>query len=519
MGNDTTAVVTVAKKTKERQAVSIGESKAYITPWQDVVSTQKFSRLFRDQFAHYSLDQLQLIAHWLDSHKRYKDHSIPIPYNAFVRSGLRDLYNDGGLQQLLDDGMLDRTDFSKENHECREYTAGCVLADLLTKEAFRIKIQRFLVSEDEKVVRFADGRLAGHRNHRRQTMTTLNKQAVNAMSPNLINHTVLSAQYERFKAQVQQTEEPRLKKRLELKLAGIYANMLAIKRQKHWLYEQWDGDEVVSYLPGYKGSIGGRLYEIGGGMQSMPREFKRAAYRGISNLANYDIRSCHLAIIAQYCRQEGCPLSILEDYVANPEAKKDWARRAFGSGDEKVSLWKECIISLIYGAALGRCDKSALFKNIVYWYADHMVSYTKEDIGRAYDNFYRVAVPFIEARKTWYRVLQEQIIPAHTHRRYKGKGDLYLTNACGAEVLLPDTMRDCELRTLSSFFCQGLESAFICHLTLLSERYGFKVRSIEHDGLIVTSKYKPMYQIPERAIEEARQQSGFSTAILEEKVL
>jgi hypothetical protein len=251
----------------------------------------------------------------------------------------------------------------------------------------------------------------------------------------------------------------------------------------------------------------------------MPREFKRAAYRGISNLANYDIRSCHLAIIAQLCRQEGSPLGILEEYVADPEAKKDWAHRAFGSGEDKVSLWKECIISLIYGAALGKCDKSALFKNIVYWYADHMTAYTKEDIGRAYDNFYRVALPFVEARQTWYAVLRDKVIPAHTHRRYKGKGDLYLSNACGAEVLLPDTIRDCELRTLSSFFCQGLEASFICHLTLLSKKYGFKVRRIEHDGLIVTSRSLPIYQIPARAIEEARQQSGFSTALLEEKPL
>ena len=78
--------------TKERKPTSLEESKAYILPWENVVSTQKFSRLFREKFGNYSLAQHHLIAHWIDSHKRYKEHSVPIPYNAFIKSGLKSLY-------------------------------------------------------------------------------------------------------------------------------------------------------------------------------------------------------------------------------------------------------------------------------------------------------------------------------------------------------------------------------------------------------------------------------------------
>jgi hypothetical protein len=148
-----------------------------------------------------------------------------------------------------------------------------------------------------------------------------------------------------------------------------------------------------------------------------------------------------------------------------------------------------------------------------------MDTYTETDICRAYDNFYRVALPFIQARQTWYQLLRENIIPAHTHRRYKGNSETYLKNACSAEVLLPDKMGDAELRKLSAFFCQGLESAFIGHLICLSDEYDFKVRSIEHDGLIVTSKMRPFFQVDDKTIEKARQLSGFYEAILEEKSL
>ena len=376
-----------------------------------------------------------------------------------------------------------------------------------------------MTSEDEKIVRLVDGKLSGHRKHQRQdafgnSIPVLNKKVLSILKPNLINISTLDGQYEHFKRQIAQTENPRRRKRMELKLAGIQSNILTIKRQKHWLRENWYSGEMefMSYIAAYRGSFAGRLYEIGGGMQSIPREFKRAAYFGINNLANYDLRAAHISIIAQYCREAGHPLPILEEYVKNSKAKKDWAKKA--GLDDRVDLWKECLISLIYGAALGKCKKSSIFKKVWYWYDDNDLPYTEQDIVTTYENFVKTAAPFIEARKVWLGVLKDKIIPSHTHKK---AGQKILRNQCGAEIALPEQLTPSKLRTLSAFFCQGMESAFICHLALLGNEQLFDVRSLEHDGLIVSFKWNVIDFIPTQAIEKAKDNSGFYEAILEEK--
>ena len=58
-----------------------------------------------------------------------------------------------------------------------------------------------------------------------------------------------------------------------------------------------------------------------------------------------------------------------------------------------------------------------------------------------------------------------------------------------------------------------LESAFIYSIIESSTEYEFEVLSNEHDGLIVRG------EIPEVAVNRARQKSGFTSAVLEIKEL
>jgi hypothetical protein len=509
---------TVEKVSKDiKGKVYAADSKAYITELADTICTLKFSRMFREKFPLYSASHLQFIGHVLASYRKYKGQSVPIPRNAMTTSSLRWFYrthNKNGLKKVLADGILTRSDFSYYNHECREYSIGPVLDQLLEFESHRVKIQNILLKEDEKITRLNGGKSSGHRKHVRELMTTLNKQAVNAMFPNLINVNVLDAEYEAYKDRIKSVKDPILRKRMRLKLYNIYHNILSIKRQHKKIHNPDPGlfgSEIIGYVPAYKGSKYGRLYEIGGGMQAMPRYFKRTAYLDIKNLANYDIRSCHLSIIAQLCRQEGKPQTLLEEYISDPKSKNYWAQKA----GVVVDLWKECLIALMYGASFGATERSAIYQNILYWYIDNETSYTTDDIDRTYQNMVRTLNPFTEARKTWYDILSKKIIPAHTVNGYKGRGK-YLTNSVGIELDIPDKVSYNDMKHLSAYFCQGYESSFICHLTLLSKKYDFQVRSLEHDGMVVTGN-NPYYPIPEKAIEKARTLSGFTSAVLEIK--
>jgi hypothetical protein len=252
----------------------------------------------------------------------------------------------------------------------------------------------------------------------------------------------------------------------------------------------------------YKGSKTGRLFERGGGMQNMPKRLKKIAYEYVFDAHNYDIRSCHLAIIAQLCRDEGQILPVLEEYIADRQAKYDWAKKAH----MPVELWKGCLLSLFFGAALGKTKKASLYRDIWEYLEKSGNLYEPEGIDRHYENFIRVGVPFIEARKTWLEVLKEKLIPKMTYNKN------FLVNHCGATMFIPDEWTPEEIREVSSFVTQGLESAFINNLMLLSKEYGWINRSIEHDGLVTEGR------ISKEAIAKARNLSGFYTALLEEEV-
>jgi hypothetical protein len=135
---------------------------------------------------------------------------------------------------------------------------------------------------------------------------------------------------------------------------------------------------------------------------------------------------------------------------------------------------------------------------------------TSADPDTLFAQFLTVAQPFIDVRDTWLKIIQQQILPEETYRR---RGKQYLDNAVGKTMAIPTKVTQQVLREVSAFLLQGLEAAFIYTLVTLSDTYGYEVRSCEHDGLITWGI------IPEEAIATGRVKSGFSTAILEEKVL
>jgi hypothetical protein len=450
-----------------------------------------------------------MIAHYLDtfalSHEEGK--AVPMPFNVLFKN-LRSLYDkayvegepapEGSIHQLLEHGIFERDNFSQADHKCYYYTAGPTLLAWLEEDRREKYIESLI---HEPMVRLWDGQRAAANQHQMKDVfgnpiPAISKRALASLKTNVINYKELDWALMNLRCEAERGDYRQRQRKL-IRLQGIQRNVVNILRQPRWTNK----DYMLEYRPAYKGSKFGRLFEIGGGMQGMPKALKAIAYDYMGDVYNYDVRSCHLAIIAQLCREEGQPLLALEEYIQTKDAKKDYARRA----QMDVALWKACIIGVFYGAVLSKSKQCSLYRQIWEAYEDAGVPYEEEDIARCYDNFFNVGLPLIQAREQWLKILKEKIVP-----RLKYKKD-FIQNQVGCIMLIPDRWGAEELRQLSSFVCLGYESAFIHHLMTLHEQYGWVNRSIEHDGLVTQGA------IPEEAVAKARNLSAFYEAYLEEE--
>jgi hypothetical protein len=240
------------------------------------------------------------------------------------------------------------------------------------------------------------------------------------------------------------------------------------------------------------------MYEYGGAIQTLPKAFKARAYDDVF-VTNYDVRSCHIAIIGQLCREEGVILPWTEEYVNDKHAKTEHAKFA----KIPVDIWKACLIGLYYGAVLGNNKMTRIHQTIWEYLEDHEEVYTPDHIAQYYDRFVHYANPYRLEREQWFRLIETKLIKKYT---VFSNGVKCLKNACRSIQPFDSFANN---REIAMFICQGLESAFVNHLMILGKDYGYTPRALEHDGLIVD------YTIPEAAIVKARELSGFHVAQLE----
>src|SRR6266516_4483862 len=363
------------KRQPHDTTVSMQESQAYIVPLDAVIATKKFSNLFRDKIlTKYSLAQAHLIAHVLDTFplSREDGHAVPLPYNVLWKK-FPSLYKDGELQQLLDDGIFDRDYFSQSDHKCYYYTAGQTLLAWLEEDKRETYIASLL---HEPLVRLVDGQKAASLKHllfdqEGKTSPELNKQALAALKTNIINDQELDWELTLLERDSERGDY-RQRQRQRRKVQIITSYIRSILRQKHWTISQ-GGRPLLVYVHAY----------------------------------NYDVRSFHVALIAQLCREEGHPLPVLEEYVSHKDAKQEYARKA----QMDVQLWKACIISLFYGSQLGKNRHLSLYRDMWEAYEAGDAPYTEADVDRTYEHFLNVGLPFIQARQVWLEVLKDKIVP------------------------------------------------------------------------------------------------------------
>jgi hypothetical protein len=284
-------------------------------------------------------------------------------------------------------------------------------------------------------------------------------------------------------------------------------------------------ENLWSYTPVYEVKMSGRIYAIRG-LQCCSREMKAAAYTGVDELRNYDLKSSQVSGLQQQFELAGLDTTWLENYRNNPNAKKEYAAQVGVS----VDCWKSCLCSLLFGASLSRPGKRTAKKMAAQIEKNKdkmraidtaLLNYLYEESGRDevktleyLDRFNKVVAPLKEQLDLWHDwLINTWVLKAGR----LGRGSIYLDNAAGIKFDYTKESKanpEWKLKAmLSAFILQGIESAFIHALTVESLKHSYKVVANEHDGLIVIG------EIPSEAVEQAALRSGLKYCVLEEKPL
>ena len=233
----------------------------------------------------------------------------------------------------------------------------------------------------------------------------------------------------------------------------------------------------------------------------MSRDVKKAAMKDIKSVYNYDIRSSQIAALCQEAEKVGIETGILENYLNNQDAKRDYAIESGfvdKSGNPDSTVWKKCLMSLVFGSSM------AEYYGAPY---DFIRDFDRKNVGKLFLRFQEVANPFLSLINEWYNKLDDYL----TIYSYKHRHGTFFTNAAKVRINLEKDVIAGDKKKLSAFILQGLESGFIHHLTILAENYDYRVISNEHDGVVTIG------EIPLEAIQIAKERSGFKLASLELK--
>lgn len=285
------------------------------------------------------------------------------------------------------------------------------------------------------------------------------------------------------------------------------------------------GGGVHRYTPRFARNpqSSGRVTELGG-FQNASRGFKAAGLarlRETHDVRNYDVVASHPWGLVQYFERAGVSTEWLRAYLAGDKA--DYAEQAFGDrSDGAVEVWKRCLLALVTGATvpahLGGAEQalsgpgrrtSDLPDVAVYLRSAFGGGLPTPEALAALEGFARVVAPFQSDREAWYGVVRAGVKDRTLAN--DGRGGLYVANAAGRKLNVKG-LSDWELTSrVTSHLLQGREAALIHTLTALGPRYGYQPTGNAHDGLVTEG------EIPDAAVEEAKEASGFRHARLVEK--
>ncbi len=285
---------------------------------------------------------------------------------------------------------------------------------------------------------------------------------------------------------------------------GLLIDRRAYLQIKH--NQTAENNGIITYTPSYSLQSTGRISEVGTGLQSCSREMKEAAFSGIANIHNYDLKSSQIHILIQYLKREKIDAIWLEKYLTQP--KRLYAEYI----GIDVDTWKACLMAVVMGCYLPPIHEIQLTtmhdkQNAPYYLYEYCKVHNK-DFPAVYTTFCQVVQPLVKARNQFMHILVNDHISSYGYIR---DGKRFLRNNANMVFCLEDHEKHEAARKLMAFYLQGKEATFVHYLTTLSTKHGFEVISNQHDGLVTLGS------IPAEAIKEASEYAGITVAVLVEK--
>jgi hypothetical protein len=472
----------------------------------------------------FNKDTQHLFKHILVSSLVNLDWSEWIPvYSGLIKDKLRQ----ASWKVLEEAGLIEVSDYSIAGHRSREFK---VLDNLILTF-----LQLVPVNAEDKFKRDKYNLFTGKKDNKKQVSRTVDENdneyselvtsSVRIIQQSLFNMTEIKKHIVGLESKLQDAKDTYGVGSKEYKTAfGQY------KADKTW-FDSIDNnalqidENLWSYVPVYEVKMSGRIYAIRG-LQCCSREMKAAAYTGVNELRNYDLKASQVSGLQQQFELAGLDTTWLEGYRINPNAKKEYAAQVGIS----VDCWKSCLCSLLFGASLSKPNKHTIKKMSAQIEKNKhkmqaidtaLLNYLYEESGRDevktleyLERFNKVVAPLKKQLDLWHDwLLKTWVLKAGR----LGRGCIYLENAAGIKFNYTKESKahpEWKLKAmLSAFILQGVESAFIHALTVESLKYSYKVVANEHDGLIVIG------EIPDEAVKQAAFRSGLKYCVLEEKAI
>lgn len=263
-----------------------------------------------------------------------------------------------------------------------------------------------------------------------------------------------------------------------------------------------DEPDVWSYRLAYSVASTGRLFQKGRGLQGASQAMKAAAYSGIGDVRNYDLRACHPNLLVGVLEGLGIDGSWFGAFAADPAVRRAWAVDA----GLPEGAFKKVVLALVNGASFpSTIDRSrgVLGEQV----RSHVAP---DDHDRVWSALRDVVRPGLESLREWHRYLEDGYVRDHGANGRSGRS---VANAVGVRLLEAEIPEGERVRRLAPFILQGLESAVVHRLATLGAEFGYRPISHEHDGLVVVG------EVPDRALERAKAEARVARAVLVEKPL
>ena len=443
---------------------------------------------------------------------------VPV-YSGLIKDKLRN----ASWRTLEEAELIEVTDYSIALHKSREFK---VLDNLIltfmklgqVEPEERIKADKYNLFNNKKDNKAQVSRTVDDNDNE---YSDLVRDAVKIIKESLFNMTEIKKHIAKLEANMEQAKASYGKSSKQYKTA-----FSQYKADETWFYSILNqgaiqiSEHLWSYQPAYLVKMSGRIYAIVG-LQCCSREMKAAAYTGIDELRNYDLKSSQISGLQQQFEIAGLDTTWLEAYRNDPQSKKKFAA-AIGIS---VDCWKSCLCSLLFGASLPKADKrtdrrvkkakekdnpiESAILGYLYEEADRDEAKTFEYLKK----FNKVVAPLKTELDKWHEWLIKVWVPKAGRL---GRGCIYLENAAGVKFNYTQEAKnnpEWKLKArMAAFVLQGVESAFIHALTIESLIYSFKVIGNEHDGLLTIGKVEE-----EEAVLKAAKRSGLKYCQLEEK--